>query len=188
MKNIKVIKVLMQTCLGLRYGYVQQITLKSIVIIKSENETEVFNRKTGRPRPEPKLQSAKDNQPKILSLPAIEEFIASRARIERDLNPRFNSKFNSRNKRKLINHELVDDKFDGHNIQKCFNCWHGNWMPDSNEKVTLLSARYFKHDIHLYEYAVVNNSIQYPDGTKGNGYDYERWFLAQGVEIIDLSK
>lgn len=142
MKNIKVIKVLMQTCLGLRYGYVQQITPKSIVIIKSENETEVFNRKTGRPRPEPKLQSAKDNQPKILSLPAIEEFIASRARIERDLNPRFNSKFNSRNKRKLINHELVDDKFDGHNIQKCFNCWHGNWMPDSNEKVTLLSARY----------------------------------------------
>ena len=58
----------------------------------------------------------------------------------------------------------------------------------SNEKVTLLSARYFKHDIHLYEYAVVNNSIRYPDGTKGNGYDYERWFLAQGVEIIDLSK
>jgi len=36
MKSIKVIRVLVETSVGLRYAYIQQITPKSLVIIRDE--------------------------------------------------------------------------------------------------------------------------------------------------------
>lgn len=173
MKTIKVIRVLVETSVGLRYAYIQQITPKSLVIIRDENTCEVFNRKTGRIRPESKFSKTK-----IQSLRQIEEFIASKISLEK--------------KFRVIQPEMsheISNQYSGKNSHNCYNCWHGGWLPNSDDlKVSLTSKRYFKNEHPLCQFAVVNNTLSFPDGTTGTGYDYERWFLAQGVEIIDLSK
>ena len=179
MKSIKVIRILVETCVGIRYAYVQQITPKSIVIIRDENTCEVYNRKTGKLRPDNKFSKTK-----ILSLKQIEEFIASKIRF--DLQFRVKAEDF---KRELEKDSQKDSQFNGSNSDNCFNCWNGGWLPNSDDlKVSLVSKRYFKNEHPLCQFAVVNNSLKFPDGTTGSGYDYERWFLAQGVEIIDLSK
>jgi len=83
----------------------------------------------------------------------------------------------------------ISNQYSGKNSHNCYNCWHGGWLPNSDDsKVSLTSKRYFKNEHPLCQFAVVNNTLKFPDGTIGSGYDYERWFLAQGVKIIDLSK
>lgn len=172
MKTIKVIRVLVETSVGLRYAYIQQITPKSLVIIRDENTCEVFNRKTGRIRPESKFSKTK-----IQSLRQIEEFIASKISLEKKFRVMQSEMLNE-----------ISNQYSGKNSHNCYNCWHGGWLPNSDDsKVSLTSKRYFKNEHPLCQFAVVNNTLKFPDGT-GSGYDYERWFLAQGVEIIDLSK
>lgn len=173
MKTIKVIRVLVETSVGLRYAYIQQITPKSLVIIRDENTCEVFNRKTGRIRPESKFSKTK-----IQSLRQIEEFIASKISLEKKFRVMQSEMLNE-----------ISNQYSGKNSHNCYNCWHGGWLPNSDDsKVSLTSKRYFKNEHPLCQFAVVNNTLKFPDGTIGSGYDYERWFLAQGVEIIDLSK
>lgn len=173
MKTIKVIRVLVETSVGLRYAYIQQITPKSLVIIRDENTCEVFNRKTGRIRPESKFSKTK-----IQSLRQIEKFIASKISLEK--------------KFRVMQSEMsneISNQYSGKNSHNCYNCWHGGWLPNSDDsKVSLTSKRYFKNEHPLCQFAVVNNTLKFPDDTTGSGYDYERWFIAQGVEIIDLSK
>lgn len=173
MKSIKVIRVLVETSVGLRYAYIQQITPKSLVIIRDENTCEVFNRKTGRIRPESKFSKTK-----IQSLRQIEEFIASKISLEKKFRVMQSEMLNE-----------ISNQYSGKNSHNCYNCWHGGWLPNSDDlKVSLTSKRYFKNEHPLCQFAVVNNTLKFPDGTIGSGYDYERWFLAQGVKIIDLSK
>lgn len=173
MKTIKVIRVLVETSVGLRYAYIQQITPKSLVIIRDENTCEVFNRKTGRIRPESKFSKTK-----IQSLRQIEEFIVSKISLEKKFRVMQSEMLNE-----------ISNQYSGKNSHNCYNCWHGGWLPNSDDsKVSLTSKRYFKNEHPLCQFAVVNNTLKFPDGTIGSGYDYERWFLAQGVEIIDLSK
>lgn len=173
MKTIKVIRVLVETSVGLRYAYIQQITPKSLVIIRDENTCEVFNRKTGRIRPESKFSKTK-----IQSLRQIEEFIASKISLEKKFRVMQSEMLNE-----------ISNQYSGKNSHNCYNCWHGGWLPNSDDsKVSLTSKRYFKNEHPLCQFAVVNNTLKFPDGTIGSGYDYERWFLAQGVKIIDLSK
>lgn len=173
MKTIKVIRVLVETSVGLRYAYIQQITPKSLVIIRDENTCEVFNRKTGRIRPESKFSKTK-----IQSLRQIEEFIASKISLEKKFRVMQSEMLNE-----------ISNQYSGKNSHNCYNCWHGGWLPNSDDsKVSLTSKRYFKNEHPLCQFAVVNNTLKFPDGTIGSGYDYERWFLAQGVEIIDLFK
>lgn len=185
MKTIKVIRVLVETSVGLRYAYIQQITPKSLVIIRDENTCEVFNRKTGRIRPESKFSKTK-----IQSLRQIEEFIASKVSFEK--------KFRVMQSKTQVSSQMsmqpeiscdISNQYSGKNSHNCYNCWHGGWLPNSDDsKVSLISKRYFKNEHPLCQFAVVNNTLKFPDGTTGSGYDYERWFLVQGVEIIDLSK
>ena len=187
MKSIKVIRILVETCVGIRYAHVQQITPKSIVIIRDENTCEVYNRKTGKLRPENKFSKTK-----ILSLKQIEEFIASKIRFDLQFRVKaedFKKELEKIPQNNLQNNLQKDSQFNGSNSDNCFNCWNGGWLPNSDDsKVSLVSKRYFKNEHPLCQFAVVNNSLKFPDGTTGSGYDYERWFLAQGVEIIDLSK
>jgi hypothetical protein len=191
MKSIKVIRILVETCVGIRYAYVQQITPKSIVIIRDENTCEVYNRKTGKLRPDNKFSKTK-----ILSLKQIEEFIASKIRFDLQFRVKADDlkKVLQKDLQRIENDPSIkdsqrDSQFNGSNSDNCFNCWNGGWLPNSDDsKVSLVSRRYFKNEHPLCQFAVVNNSLKFPDGTTGSGYDYERWFLAQGVEIIDLSK
>ena len=187
MKSIKVIRILVETCVGIRYAYVQQITPKSIVIIRDENTCEVYNRKTGKLRPENKFSKTK-----ILSLKQIEEFIASKIRFDLQFRVKAEDFKKELERFPKITFKIIfkkDSQFNGSNSDNCFNCWNGGWLPNSDDsKVSLVSKRYFKNEHPLCQFAVVNNSLKFPDGTTGSGYDYERWFLAQGVEIIDLSK
>lgn len=182
MKSIKVIRILVETCVGIRYAYVQQITPKSIVIIRDENTCEVYNRKTGKLRPDNKFSKTK-----ILSLKQIEEFIASKIRFDRQF--RVKADDLKKDLQRIENESSQkDSQFNGSNSDNCFNCWNGGWLPNSDDsKVSLVSKRYFKNEHPICQFAVVNNSLKFPDGTTGSGYDYERWFLAQGVEVIDLS-
>lgn len=193
MKTIKVIRVLVETSVGLRYAYIQQITPKSLVIIRDENTCEVFNRKTGKMRPESKFSKTK-----IQSLRQIEEFIASKVSLEKkfrvmqsetQVSSQEPSQISSQvSMQPEISHE-ISNQYSGKNSHNCYNCWHGGWLPNSDDsKVSLTSKRYFKNEHPLCQFAVVNNTLKFPDVTTGSGYDYERWFLAQGVEIIDLSK